>query len=459
MTAEVKVLQEEHIKEVGDNPEKIIYPILVKVINELKNPKNTAHNPYFDSRYTPLPDVLELVKPTLAKYGIAVLQVPQEPKYVKQMVTQRDKKGNTFQVEEEVAIVSLRNSIIHESGAKLDFPLFTAKANSNTPQSIASTLTYLRRYSLTTILGIAGKEEDDDGNYSSYGYDGYEQFAPQQQMPVQTQQVPVQPIQQVPQQQMQQAGTKEQLIAELMEVNQTLEKIAFLTGKPVEELRNNLDKPLRDYRFNDLPQLKAKVANWLKEAEKKYEQQERTQEVQAQQVVNPTEQIERENENSELKQTLLNEVERFIKGKNIELKNVLMTLGIQDIDKASEEKVAQALGSLEKWKQTLLREEPKEETIGAIEANETKVEQPVFDIVDEEETEVFSGILLKKTDDQSIATGEVRTKIIIENHNPIYADTSEMMQKVNLIKEGQKVEAKVKMKGLIPYIVDIKVVD
>lgn len=72
---------------------------------------------------------------------------------------------------------------------------------------------------------------------------------------------------------------------------------------------------------------------------------------------------------------------------------------------------------------------------------------------------MFSGILLKKTDDQSIATGEVRTKIIIENHNPIYADTSEMMRKVSLIEEGQKVEAKVKMKGLIPYIVDIKIVD
>ena len=87
MTAEVKLLQEENIKE--DTREKIIYPILVKVINELKNPKNTAHNPYFDSRYTPLPDVLELLKPTLAKYWIAVLQVPQEPKYVKHSVTRK----------------------------------------------------------------------------------------------------------------------------------------------------------------------------------------------------------------------------------------------------------------------------------------------------------------------------------------------------------------------------------
>lgn len=49
---------------------------LAKAQAELKNPYNTADNPYFKSKYAPLPDILNLVRPVLAKHGLALMQSP-----------------------------------------------------------------------------------------------------------------------------------------------------------------------------------------------------------------------------------------------------------------------------------------------------------------------------------------------------------------------------------------------
>ncbi|MBC7129036.1 MAG: ERF family protein, partial [Thermoplasmatales archaeon] len=47
---------------------------LLEVQNEIKNPKSSEINPYYRSKYAPLPDILNLVRPLLNKHGLVIYQ-------------------------------------------------------------------------------------------------------------------------------------------------------------------------------------------------------------------------------------------------------------------------------------------------------------------------------------------------------------------------------------------------
>jgi len=112
--------------------------------SEVKNPANTANNPFFNSKYAPLNDVLNLVRPLLTKYGLSILQSP---------------SGDG----EHIAVTTL---IIHESGEWIESDPLTLRADKATAQGAGSAITYARRYALSAMLGISS-EDDDDGNYAS----------------------------------------------------------------------------------------------------------------------------------------------------------------------------------------------------------------------------------------------------------------------------------------------------
>ena len=111
---------------------------------EVKNPANTANNPFFKSKYAPLNDVLNLVRPILTKHGLSVLQSP---------------SGDG----EHITVTTL---ITHESGEWIESDPLTLKADKATAQGAGSAVTYARRYALSAMLGISS-EDDDDGNYAS----------------------------------------------------------------------------------------------------------------------------------------------------------------------------------------------------------------------------------------------------------------------------------------------------
>ncbi len=107
---------------------------------EVENPKATAENPFFHSKYATLQDTLNIVRPLLSKHGLAVLQGA------------GGEDGRVF----------VTTRITHSSGQWLEFDPLSIPFEGN-PQAAGSAITYLRRYSLWAALGIAG-EEDDDGN-------------------------------------------------------------------------------------------------------------------------------------------------------------------------------------------------------------------------------------------------------------------------------------------------------
>jgi hypothetical protein len=115
---------------------------LAKAQATLQNAKNTANNPFYKSKYAPLGDVLDLIRPVLAENGLAIVQYPSS---------------------EDGKTISVHTMLTHESGEFIDFDPLTLTAEKITPQGAGAAITYGRRYSVSGIFNIAS-EDDDDGN-------------------------------------------------------------------------------------------------------------------------------------------------------------------------------------------------------------------------------------------------------------------------------------------------------
>lgn len=125
---------------------------LSKFTGEVTNPKNTARNPQFNSKYAPLQDILSLVRPLLSKQGLSLLQ------------------STTGDLEN----VTISTTLLHESGEFLEMEPFTLRGEQTLKggakvlnvQGAGSMITYIRRYQISALLGLSS-EDDDDGDYAS----------------------------------------------------------------------------------------------------------------------------------------------------------------------------------------------------------------------------------------------------------------------------------------------------
>jgi ERF superfamily len=112
---------------------------LVKARKDIGAAKKGAVNPHFRSKYADLGSVMEAVKEPLEGQGLAFVQDI-----------------------ENGCVVTV---IMHESGECLRLAPFPIMATKQDAQGMGSGLTYARRYSLQTALGVPA--EDDDGNAAS----------------------------------------------------------------------------------------------------------------------------------------------------------------------------------------------------------------------------------------------------------------------------------------------------
>lgn len=111
---------------------------LAKAQAEMGGAIKDASNPFFKSKYADLASVMDACRGPLTKHGIAVLQSPSA----------------------EGAVVSVETTLVHASGQWVR-GVASATAKDDSPQSIGSAITYLRRYALQSFAGVA--PEDDDG--------------------------------------------------------------------------------------------------------------------------------------------------------------------------------------------------------------------------------------------------------------------------------------------------------
>lgn len=126
---------------------------LAKAQAEMSNPTKDSVNPHFKSKYADLATVRDAVLPTLAKHGLSVMQLPCELGAAPALVT----------------------VLAHSSGEWVENTVLL-RATKADPQGIGSALTYMRRYTLQAVAGVAA-EDDDDGNAASRPNDA----APRQQ--------------------------------------------------------------------------------------------------------------------------------------------------------------------------------------------------------------------------------------------------------------------------------------
>ena len=117
---------------------KEILPALLSVTDSMQAEKD-GKNPHFRSDYMTLDGILNTVKPILKDVGIVILQ----------------------SIDDDSGLIRCTTRLIHTSGEYLECDSIV-HADKMTPQGYGSAITYARRYSITTALGIA--EADDDGN-------------------------------------------------------------------------------------------------------------------------------------------------------------------------------------------------------------------------------------------------------------------------------------------------------
>ena len=103
-----------------------------------------AANPFLKSKYATLGSVIQASRPILAKHKLSLVQFPIS----------------------DPASIGVESILTHESGEfvaeRILIPLTEEKGKSKV-QSAGSTLTYLRRYSWASILGMYS-DEDSDGS-------------------------------------------------------------------------------------------------------------------------------------------------------------------------------------------------------------------------------------------------------------------------------------------------------
>jgi len=98
-----------------------------------------ADNPFFKSKYADLGSVIAAVKEPLAENGLSYVQFP-------------------FASDGTVGVIT---RLMHSSGQFIEAG-FSIPAPKNDPHTYGGLVTYCRRFSLQSILGVPA--EDDDGN-------------------------------------------------------------------------------------------------------------------------------------------------------------------------------------------------------------------------------------------------------------------------------------------------------
>lgn len=115
---------------------------LSKAQGQMQGAKKDSENPFFKSSYADLSSVWDACRKELSDNGLAIIQT-------------------CSTIRDAGTLVVVETMLAHSSGewvsSKVD-----ARPAKDDPQSLGSCITYLRRYSLAAVVGVA--PEDDDAN-------------------------------------------------------------------------------------------------------------------------------------------------------------------------------------------------------------------------------------------------------------------------------------------------------
>ena len=111
---------------------------LIGFIAETEDILANDYNPHFKSKFADLSSHLKYLKPLLKKHGLTVLQLPSG----------------------DYEAVGIKTIILHESGAMIEEKCLIPCDKGMLGQHAGAIITYLRRYALATLAGVATDDDD-----------------------------------------------------------------------------------------------------------------------------------------------------------------------------------------------------------------------------------------------------------------------------------------------------------
>lgn len=132
----------ETVQDIGYQPQQtpmmLLVSALAKARAEFDAVTKNANNPFFKSKYADLSEVIGAITPALSANGLVVVQP----------------------IEQTENGLLLRTQLYHVGGGVIE-STFAIPENKDI-QKLGSAITYVRRYSLSSLIGVA--PQDDDGN-------------------------------------------------------------------------------------------------------------------------------------------------------------------------------------------------------------------------------------------------------------------------------------------------------
>ena len=130
------------------------YSAIAKSLFETKDIAPDSNNPFHKSKYASLSAHLNYIKPIFAKNGLAILQFP---------TSASESLGWSGNERKQIGAVGIQTIIIHKNGESIEQSCVVPIDTDTTGQQAGALLTYLRRYALASVAGVA--TEDDDAEF------------------------------------------------------------------------------------------------------------------------------------------------------------------------------------------------------------------------------------------------------------------------------------------------------
>jgi hypothetical protein len=108
---------------------------------KIEGATKNKENPHFKSKFADLASIWSACRKQLAEHGLAVVQEPLS-----------DTTGN----------VGLATTLLHSSGQSMRSELWV-KPQQAGPQALGSCISYLKRYALAAVVGVATEDDDGEG--------------------------------------------------------------------------------------------------------------------------------------------------------------------------------------------------------------------------------------------------------------------------------------------------------
>jgi ERF superfamily len=140
---------------------------LSKAQSQIQPAVKSSENPFFHSKYADLASVWDACREALTANGLSVVQSPStEFGGDAEVYTYKSRAGEERAGVRVLTTVRVTTRLCHVSGQWLEGTAAAMLPNGD-PQPVGSAITYLRRYALAAMVGVA--PEDDDAESTADG--------------------------------------------------------------------------------------------------------------------------------------------------------------------------------------------------------------------------------------------------------------------------------------------------